>query len=339
MGWILAPLLATSLLFGSKVFSAPQTLELRDGRWQNTTTQPSAATRPAAANGVITTPELDRIESLIAKKEYRAAVKQCIAWFKANKHSPAMDRALFLMAQALYGKGDRIRAFYYLDELMDEHPESPLFYKALGLQFQIADAYLSGYKRRFLGLPLLDAEDEAVEMLYRIQQRSPGSELAEKSLLRTADYFYEDQQYDIAAEVYAAYIKSYPRSPLIPRVKLRQAFSNLAQFRGVRFDPTPALDARTELADIEAQYPQMAQQERVPEYVRRIDEALARKLYVTADFYQRTHEPEASAYLYTALLRLYPNAPESATAREKLKSLPKPRYEPGPATMPLSAAR
>src|SRR5438874_7004836 len=135
MGWILTPLVIASLFFASNVFAAPQTLELRDGRWQNTTTQP-ATTRPAAASGVITTPELDRIESLIANKEYHAATKRCIAWFKANKYSPAMDRALFLMAQALYGKGDRIRAFYYLDELMDEHPESPLFYKALGLQFK-----------------------------------------------------------------------------------------------------------------------------------------------------------------------------------------------------------
>jgi outer membrane assembly lipoprotein YfiO len=254
--------------------------------------------------------------------------------FKRTHRSP--DRALYLMGRALFGYGDGIKAFYYLDELLDEHPESPLFFKALGMQFQIADKYLNGMKRRILGIPLLGAEDEAIEMLYRIQQRTPGSELAERSLLRTADYFYEDQQYDIAADVYAAYIKSYPRSPLIPRVKFRQAIANLAQFRGVRFDPTPALDARTQLADIEAQYPQLARERKVPDFIARIDDALARKLYVTADFYHRTHEPEAAAYNYQCLLRLYPNAPEAGAARERLKSLPKPKY--GPATMPMTAA-
>src|SRR5207249_2405717 len=137
-------------------------------------------------------------------------------------------------------------------------------------------------------------------------------------------------------EVYAAYIKSYPRSPLIPRVKFRQAISNLAQFRGVRFDPTPALDARTQLADIEAQYPDLSSERKVPQFIARIDDALARKLYVTADFYHRTHEPEAAAYTYECLLRLYPNAPEASAARHKLRSLPKPRY--GPATMPVSSA-
>jgi len=187
---------------------------------------------------------------------------------------------------------------------------------------------------------MLGAQDEGIEMLYRIQQRSPGSELAERSLLRTADYFYDDKQYDLAAEVYGAYIKSYPRSPVIPRAKLRQAFSNLAQFRGVRFDPTPALDARTQLSDIEVQYPELAQRERVPVYIHRIDDALARKLYVTADFYQRTHEPEAAAYMFEALLKIYPNAPEAGAAKERLAKLPKPKYGPsgsgGPATQPVN---
>jgi outer membrane assembly lipoprotein YfiO len=338
MGWILSPAFlaaAVCCLLNSGAM-AQQTLELHDGKWQPVSTQPAAA--HSSASGIVSAPELDRTESLIDKGEYRTATKRMVEWFKTHKQPAAMDRALYLMARALYGYGDRIKAFYYLDELMDEHPESPLFYRALGLQFQIADGYLNGYRRRILGLPLLGAEDEAVEMLYRIQQRSPGSDLAEKALLRTADYFYEDQQYDIAAEVYGAYVKSYPRSPLVPRVKLRQAFSNLAQFRGVRFDPTPAMDARAELADIEAQYPKLASQERVPHYIQRIDDALARKLYVTADFYHRTHEPEAAAYTYELLLQAYPNAPEAPTAREKLKSLPKPRYGPAPATMPLTRA-
>jgi outer membrane protein assembly factor BamD (BamD/ComL family) len=50
-----------------------------------------------------------------------------------------------------------------------------------------------------MGIPAFHAYDEAVEMLYRIQQRSPGSQLAERALLRTANYYFSDQQYDFAA--------------------------------------------------------------------------------------------------------------------------------------------
>ena len=71
--------------------------------------------------------------------------------------------------------------------------------------------------------------------MLRVQQRSPGSPLAERALLRTADWYYSSADYDLAHDAYGVYVKNYPRSPMVPQVKLRQAFSSLAQFRGVRF--------------------------------------------------------------------------------------------------------
>ena len=61
-----------------------------------------------------------------------------------------------------------------------------------------------------LGVPVLPAEDEAVEMLFRIQQRSPGSPLAERSLLRTADYYYANADYDLAHDAYEFYVQAVP---------------------------------------------------------------------------------------------------------------------------------
>src|SRR2546430_2138883 len=85
------------------------------------------------------------------------------------------------------------------------------------------------------------------ETLNRPQQPAPGSELAENAHPRVADYYYADAQFYVAAYAYGAYIRSYPRSPYLARVKLRQAFSTLAQFRGVKFDATNVIDARQQL--------------------------------------------------------------------------------------------
>jgi outer membrane protein assembly factor BamD (BamD/ComL family) len=151
----------------------------------------------------------------------------------ANKESANRDRGLYLIAKAFYGYGDRIKAFYYCDELMDTYPESDLFTPALELQYKIADRYLDGYKRRWLGIPIFQAKEEAVEMLYRIRNRAPGSPLAETSLLRTADHYRFDGQFDFAADAYAFYAKQYPRSPMTPRARLWGAYCQLAQFRGI----------------------------------------------------------------------------------------------------------
>lgn len=317
-----------------------QSWELRGRDWMATGT-PNA--------NVPADPELDRIEQLVTRRNGKAAFKEAVRWFKLNPRSPQRDRALTLAARALYLSGDRVKAFYYCDELLDSYPESPYYQPALELQFQIADEYLDGYKRTFLGLPLFEAEDEAIEMLFRIQQRSPGSQLAERALLRTADYFYADAQYDLAGDAYAAYARSYPRSPEVPRVRLRQAWSYLAQFRDAKFDATPVIDARAQLTDLMASNPQLAEDENLASLVDRIDSTMAQKLNVTAAFYRRTGKPTSAAYLYEQVLKTYPNTPEAeqaraaldripAAARERLLPPQEPQTPPGETPAPSTAA-
>lgn len=298
----------------ARLLAQNTTWELRDNRWEQ-------VAAPTTQN-VSRDPTLDRAEELLNRAKHGSARKVLIPWIKTQQASPLYDRGLFLMAEALFQKGDRIRSFYYLDQLMDQYPTSALFYPALQKQYDIAEAYLNGYKRRFLGMPILGAQHEAIEILYRIQQRSPGSPLAEKALLRTADWYYANSDFDFAGDAYTAYIRGYPRSPVIPRVKLRQAFSYLAQFRGLRFDSTPIINARERLLEIQAQHPDLAAEENVALVLERIDDTFARKLYVTGDFYRRTHEPRGAAYTFQYLIDHYPNVPEADRAREQLAQLP-----------------
>ena len=171
-------------------------------------------------------------------------------------------------------------------------------------------------------------------MLYRVRQRSPGSPLSENALLRTAGHYYADGQYDLSADAYAWYAREYPRSPAIARVKLRQAFSNYAQFRGLRFDATPLVDARAKLAEMIALYPEVAEEERLSAVVGRIDRTFAEKLYVTADFYRRTNEPRAAVYTYRYLIESYPATPEADKAKRALARMPQSALKSEPPAAP-----
>jgi outer membrane protein assembly factor BamD (BamD/ComL family) len=293
----------------------PKTWEFAGGgQWPQVATPSTHAAAPD--------PTLDRVEQMLRDGRNKSAAKLAIAWFLSHKSSPQTDRALYLTAQAWYQYGDRVKSFYYLDQLMDEHPESRFYGPALEKQYQIADGYLAGYKRRFLGVPAFHAYDEAIEMLYRIQQRSPGSQLAEKSLLRTANYYFADQQYDFAADTYAAFMRTFPRSPQAQRAKLRYAYALYAQFRGPKFDASPVIDAREQLREVIARYPQLASEENLPELVAQLDRNLARKLNWTADFYRRTNEPIGAAYTYRYLAKAYPQTPEGQRAPGMIAKLP-----------------
>ena len=306
-------LLNVVLLCQGGAIAQTRTWDLAAGQWQEKT---GASTQRTAE------PVLDRVEHLLERRHHKAARELCLDWLLANRSSPNRDRALYLQAQALFGYGNRVKAFYYCDELLDTYPESDLFQPALTLQYRIADQYLKGYKRRWLGVPMFQAREEGIEMLFRIRNRAPGSPLAEKALLRTADHYRFDGQFDFAADAYSFYARQYPRSPMTPRARLWGAYCSLAQFRGVRFDPTPVIDAREQLRSIAAAYPDLAREENIESILQRIDAVFAKKLYTTATHYRRTNDPGAAAYTYKYLLTSYPSASEATRARTWLAALP-----------------
>jgi outer membrane assembly lipoprotein YfiO len=318
-----------------------RTWEFRDGRWPEITAPTPQQPRVDE--------ELVRIEQLVKQRRAGEAKSRLIRWFADNRSSPVYDQALFLMAESLIEEGDRLRAFYYFDQLLDEYPDSRLFAPALERQYDIANVYLDGAKDRFAMLPIVGRKDEAVEMLFRIQQRSPGSPIAQRALRRTADFYYTDRQYDLAADVYGAYLRAYPRSPDVPLVRMRQAFANYAQFRGEKFDATPIVDARAQLLDVIGQYPEFANQENLAALVQQIDNEFAEKLAYTARFYERTKKFSSAVYTYRYLIRSFPNSPQAQDAKAALARMPASALEqPEPgrgffglpsATQPMSDAQ
>ena len=304
------------LAAGRNAWADPKTYEYGGGgRWTPAQSQP-VSIRPLA------NPWLDQAERLMASGSVEEAKKQLVDWIKVNPAALDRDRALFLLAEADFRLDERVKAFYQFDELLDKYPESRLFGTALYRQYDIASAFLNGYKRKLLGLRILGAEDEAVDMMFRIQERSPGSPLSERCLLRTADYYFTNSQFDLASDAYAVFVRSYPRSPEAPRVRLRRAFSSYAQFHGVKFDATPLVDARAQFEDIKTRYPEMATENNVQKFIDGINETLARKMLVTADFYRRTGEPRASVYTLRQLINTYPAGREAELAKAELAKMP-----------------
>jgi outer membrane assembly lipoprotein YfiO len=306
--------IASLLLAAPLIARASSTWEYRQGYWVRKPEASQPATRPE--------PMLDEAEALLAANDLKTAKKVLLDWEKDHKHSPARDRCIFLLAKLFYQKRDRIKSFFYCDELMDEYPESKLFAAALQWQYDIAKAYLDGYKENFLWMPIMDRSSEAIEMMWRIQQRCPGSPLAEMGLLDTADYYFGDRDYDLAEETYNFYVQSYPSSPQVPRVKLRAAYSSWAQFRGTKFDASNIIDAQAQLLVIQRQYPELASEENVQTALDRIDEAFARKLLEQGDYYQRTGQLRGAVYQYRFLVQTYPNSGDAMEARIRLRHMP-----------------
>lgn len=327
MAWNATPLAAQTRPAGD-----PKTWDFGGrGQWSEV---PQPTTRS------ISNPTLDKVEHLLAETKTSEALDTILVWIKAkeNHQAPDRDRGLYLLAQTYYQDDSRVTAFYHCDELLDFYPESRFFYPALELQYRIADEFLKGHKRKLLGIPMFKADQEAIDMLFRIQERSPGSPLAERALLRSADYYFSTSDWELAADAYGAYARSYPRSPEIGRVRLQRALASFAQFRGIRHDASPLLDARAQFEEVKTRYPELAQQSNVQKFIDTIDTTLARKMLVVADFYRRTHKPKAAAFTLLTLIASYPLLPEADTARKELAQLPQAAVQQAEAIRPSAAS-
>src|SRR5688572_3127041 len=87
----------------------PGSWELRDNRWEQVN---SPGTVSGATTQPMADPVLEQAEQLLERRDHRAALKVLVPWIKTQQASPLYDRGLFLMAEALYQRGDRIRSFY-----------------------------------------------------------------------------------------------------------------------------------------------------------------------------------------------------------------------------------
>jgi len=80
----------------------------------------------------------------------------------------------------------------------------------------------------------------------------------------------------------------------------------------------------------------MAQDEALPAFIDRIDNTLAAKMYIDADFYRRTNQPRAAVFMYRTLIKTYPNSRDAAVAQRDLKKFPAwALAEPPPPTATL----
>jgi outer membrane assembly lipoprotein YfiO len=207
---------------------------------------------------------------------------------------------------------------YPYEDLLNNYPTSDLFLPTLEREYNLADAFLNGYKRKFLGLRVLPVTDDALELLDRVQDRQRGSAIAEQAGLRVADYYYNAGKFPEAIDAYSDFLKRYPYSQYVRKAEIRRAEASLGNFRGTLFDFTPLYDARERLATIADAFPQSAEELQVRAIDDRIYQLEGQKDLAIARYYYRAGKKYAASYYYKRVIANWPDTTFADTARKEL---------------------
>jgi len=319
---LLVLLVSTGLLLFARSASAQQRYDLEDGQW--------VAKEPPDPNS----PEgrLEAIRKLIAQGEGKQAKHAADAWIEAHPDHPLMPEALLVRADANVARGHFFKSLYDYERLIREYPASEQFFTALEREFEIAKIFMSGTKRRLWGMRILPATDEAEEILVRIQERSPGSELGELASITLADYYFDKPQMDWAADAYDLFLVNYPKSERREWAMIRLIQANLARFKGPRFDATGLIDAAQRLKSFRAEFPASAERFGVDALLIRIDESLAMRDLIAAEWHVKRKQPISAIHLYRRVIQDYP---QTAAAQDAIKALRELGAEPVAMAMPV----
>ena len=288
--------------------AAPAGWELRNGTWVP-----------------IVEPDLGTLEGQVAqmirdlRSGYTAQViSQAKKWIKANPRHPLLPQVLLLQGDAEVLRGNKYAALYPYEDLLNGFPTSELFLPTLEREYNIADALLNGYKRKFLGFRMLAANEDALELLDRIQDRQRGSAIAEQSGLRVADYYYGAGKFQEAIDAYSDFLKRYPYSQYVRKAEIRRAEASLGNFRGLLFDFTPLYDARERLAAIADEFPQSAEELQARAVDDRIYQLEGQKDLEIARYYYRAGKKHAAGYYYNRVIANWPDTDFADAARKEL---------------------
>ena len=258
--------------------------------------------------------------------------------------SPLLPDAYLIRGDALLAMDDEYEALFDYEEIARSFPNSAVFVTALEREFDIAKQYANGRYRKLLGLiRILPAEDDAQEILIRIQERLPGSRLAEEAGMELADFYFRKRDLRMAADAYDLFVENYPRSKDINKARLRLIYSYLADYRGPVYDASGLAEARLRLEDLRIQEPGLAQRIGVEALLVRIYESDARKMLVTANYYLSVADPVSAEFTIRRLLKRYPDSIASLEALRRipniLKRVPEVVVRSGPDYRALRAEK
>ena len=305
-------LVATLLVcLPTSALTAQDQFQLDDGHWQQVERY-----APDSPEG-----ELQAARKALVQGHPKTATKLAEAWISQYPNHPMLAEAHLVRGDALVARQKYFNALYDYEYVIRTYPASPQFHTALQREFEIARLYTQGLNRKFLGMRLLPADGEGEELLIRIQERAPGSQLGEQASLTLSDYYFDKGEMELAAEAYELFLQNYPESDHREWSMLRLIQASLARFKGPPFDPTGLIEAAQRLRMYREEYPAAAEKLGADALLVRIDESLALGSLDAARWYELRHEPVSAAYIYQRVIADHPQTSAAQEAARRLDAL------------------
>ena len=272
----------------------------------------------------------------VASGDPKKALSLLTVWIEEYQTSDNqyLPEAYLVRGDAHVANDDEYEALYDYEMIVQEFAATPEFLRAMEREFEIAKRYVNGLNKKWwLGWRIEDAALLGEEMLVRINERMPGSKLAESAMLELSDFYYRERDLKLAAESYDIFLINYPDSPDRSKAMQRRVFANIARFKGPKYDASGLIEAKELVGQYAGKYPLEAEQAGLSDaLMARLNESTAAAMLDTANWYLVKDDAAAARLTLRRLVQKHPGTIAAGRGIDMLETkgwLPKP-VEPTP---------
>lgn len=266
--------------------------------------------------------QLKHALSFYKEKKYEQAKREFKKLLDAYEKSAEAAESQYYLGLIEEAQDNFYEAYLAYQKVIDKYPFSERIQEVIKREYKIAEAFMSGKKRKALGI-VLPVDNPAIEIFSKIVENSTYGPLAPAAQYKLGLVLKGLMRYYEAEEAFNKVITSYPKSEWVTPAKFQLAACRAAVSRGPEYDQGAAQEAKEKFEEFLEQHPDAVLSRDAQANIAQLREKEAESSYDIARFYEKQSQSTAAKIYYSEIVNNYSDSAWAAKALERLRVLEK----------------
>jgi len=266
--------------------------------------------------------QFDLAKGFYDEKKYEDAKREFRKLLKAYSKSLEAAESQYYLGLIEDNQGNLYEAFLSYQKIIDKYPFSERIPQIIEREYKIAEAFMSGQKRKALGVPL-PVDNPAIEIFSKVIENSTYGPWAAPAQYKLGLVLKGLLRYYEAEDAFNKVVSNYPDSEWAAPAKFQIASCRAAVSRGPEYDQGSAGEAKEKFEEFVKEHPDAVLSSEAEKNIEQLKEKEAASNYNIARFYEKQKAFEAAKVYYKDVIDNYPDSGWAGKALERMQALEK----------------
>lgn len=255
-------------------------------------------------------------------KNYDQAQREFKKLLKTYPKSYEAAESQYYLGLINEARQDLYAAFQEYQKVIDKYPFSERIPEIIEHQYKIGEAFMSGEKRKGLGITL-PVENPAIEIFAKVVENSSYGPLAPAAEYKLGLVLKGLLRYYEAEEAFSKVISNYPDSEWAAAAQYQLASCRAAVSRGPAYDQAASEEAKEKFEVFLSQHPEASLSKEAEKNIEQLKNKEAEANYYIACFYEKQKNFSSARIYYQDILENAPDTVWAVKANQRLQALEK----------------